>query len=74
MNADGMWLALLIMGVAGLTLFLRVTFPNASKASEAVVLLTVTIVFFSGCTLLLPRHTQSALREAQSSAFVPSKP
>lgn len=67
MNADEMWLALLLMGVAGLTLFLRVKFPNASKASDR------HDVFFSGCTLPLPPHTQLALQEAQSSAFVPPK-
>ncbi len=62
MNPDGLGLAGFVVGLAFLMLFLRVKFPNATKAAETAVLLIVTILFFSGCTFFLRPHIAPALQ------------
>ena len=54
MNAvDQSSFSLFAVTLFGLALFLKTKFPNASRRVETVVLVAVTALFFSGCTLFL---------------------
>ena len=68
MNADGIGLAAFAVVLASLALFMRVKFPNASKASELAALLMLTAVFFSGCLLFLRTHAMPLPRVAPSAS------
>jgi hypothetical protein len=67
--ADESWLCLLLVALFLVLLFLRVKFPNASKRSETLVLLGVTVVFFSVCGALCryEPHPSEVLRDASAS-------
>jgi hypothetical protein len=49
---DDPWLGLLLLGLFCLMMFLRLTFPNASRRSETITLLAATVLFFAFCGLL----------------------
>jgi hypothetical protein len=52
-SVDDVWLSLLLIALFGTLLFLRRSFPNASRGSETAVLVAATILFFSICDRFL---------------------
>jgi hypothetical protein len=59
--ADDVWLSLGVVTLCGLLLFLRIRFPEASRTSETLVLISATVVFFSVCDLFShPRDSRHA--------------
>jgi hypothetical protein len=49
MSIPNDWLSALLLGMFCLMLFLRLNFPNASNRSKTLVMVAVTVLFFSIC-------------------------
>ena len=62
-SPDEAWLSLFVIALFGSLLFLRMKFPNASRGSETVVLLSATLLFFWICNSLLKPGTPPFLTE-----------
>jgi hypothetical protein len=67
MNSPGdVWLCLLLLAMAGGLLVLRLHFPNASKRSETLVLVSTAVLYFSICnSYLRPPRAQKAVTQAR---------
>jgi len=55
-SALDVWLCLLLAALPGALFVLRIRFPHASKRSEALVLVSAAVLFFSICNLYLKPH------------------
>jgi hypothetical protein len=61
-SADDVWLSLFVIGLFGMLYYLPVRFPNASRRSETMVLITATVLFFSVCNFFLGTNRSLAER------------
>jgi hypothetical protein len=52
-STDEAWLSGLLLVLFGLAFVLRIKFPNPSRAAETTVLISLTVLFFSFCSLFL---------------------
>ena len=59
-SAIDTWLSALLVALFGALLLLRVYFPKASRRSETAVLVSVTILFFGICNMMMPLRKSTA--------------